>query len=83
VENLDLAALFFTGRIPRKEESTRHFGGIIMTRFETTKLSKHESERQKLRHERMSESRRLDGLKKALQTKLQTDPSPRRAIHAA
>jgi hypothetical protein len=42
-------------------------------RYKSLLLKQHEAKAQELRHERRSETERLDGLKKSLQAKLDAD----------
>jgi len=54
-----------------------------MNRYEPSLSKKHEVRMQELRRERKTEGRRLDGLKKALQTRLQPDPKESKEVRAA
>ncbi len=51
--------------------------------YEGAPLRRHESTMQELRHERKTESLRLDGLKKVLQTKMHLDPARNQQVRAA
>jgi hypothetical protein len=43
--------------------------------YQASQLKPHEGKMQELRHERKTEGKRLDGLKKALETKLSAGPA--------
>jgi hypothetical protein len=53
-----------------------------VNRHECSLSERHESKMQELRHERKAEWQRLDGLKKVLQTRLQTNPTESNEVRA-